>query len=96
MTEQLPLERLALWVEKRPDAVWLSQPVNGQWHDSPGRKWMSRRGAWPVSCTHSSHFILLRETWTVDNGCMTPTMKVRRNVVDHVSELDARQPLHWQ
>jgi long-chain acyl-CoA synthetase len=33
MTDQLPLERLALWVEKRPDAVWLSQPVNGQWHD---------------------------------------------------------------
>jgi len=33
MTEQLPLERLALWVEKRPDAAWLSQPVNGQWHD---------------------------------------------------------------
>jgi long-chain acyl-CoA synthetase len=32
---------------------------------------------------------------------MTPTMKIRRNVVearfvDHVSELDARQPLHWQ
>ena len=33
MDEQLPLERLALWVEKRPDAVWLSQPVDGQWHD---------------------------------------------------------------
>ncbi len=33
MNEQLPLERLALWVEKRPDAVWLSQPVDGQWHD---------------------------------------------------------------
>jgi len=32
----------------------------------------------------------------VDNGCMTPTMKIRRNVVDHVSELDTRQPLHWQ
>jgi hypothetical protein len=102
MTEQLPLERLALWVEKRPDAAWLSQPVKmGSGMTSPGRKWMSRRSAWPVSCTHSRHFILLRETWTVDNGCMTPTMKIRRNVVearfvDHVSELDTRQPLHWQ
>ncbi|EIK51400.1 AMP-dependent synthetase and ligase [Stutzerimonas stutzeri TS44] len=33
MTEQLPLERFARWVEQRPDAVWLSQPVAGQWHD---------------------------------------------------------------
>lgn len=33
MTDQLPLERLAFWVGKQPDAVWLSQPVDGQWHD---------------------------------------------------------------
>ena len=33
MTDQLPLERLARGVEKRPDAVSRSQPVNGQWHD---------------------------------------------------------------
>jgi long-chain acyl-CoA synthetase len=48
-----------------------------------------------------SHFILVREAWTVDNGCMTPTMKIRRNVLearfaDQLSELDAKQPLHWQ
>ena len=38
MDEQLPLERFALWVEKRPDAVWLRQPVNGQWHDFSWRQ----------------------------------------------------------
>ncbi|WP_372867093.1 AMP-binding protein [Pseudomonas sp.] len=48
-----------------------------------------------------SHFLLVREAWTVDNGCMTPTMKIRRNVLearfaDQLTELDARQPLHWQ
>lgn len=48
-----------------------------------------------------SHFVLVREAWTVDNGCMTPTMKIRRNVLearfaDQLSELDAKQPLHWQ
>ncbi|CAN7162813.1 AMP-binding protein [Pseudomonas sp. LjRoot71] len=48
-----------------------------------------------------SHFVLVREAWTVDNGCMTPTMKIRRNVLearfaDQLAALDARQPLHWQ
>ncbi|KFX67723.1 AMP-dependent synthetase [Pseudomonas taeanensis MS-3] len=48
-----------------------------------------------------SHFVLVREAWTVDNGCMTPTMKIRRNVlearfVDELAKLDAAQPLHWQ
>ncbi|MHA6493945.1 AMP-binding protein [Pseudomonas borbori] len=48
-----------------------------------------------------SHFVLVREPWTVDNGCMTPTMKIRRNVlearyVDELATLDASQPLHWQ
>ena len=48
-----------------------------------------------------SHFVLVSEAWTVDNGCMTPTMKIRRNVLearfaDQLSELDAKQPLHWQ
>ncbi len=48
-----------------------------------------------------SHFVVVREAWTVDNGCMTPTMKIRRNVLearfaDQLGELDARQPLHWQ
>ncbi|MDP3813610.1 AMP-binding protein [Pseudomonas sp.] len=48
-----------------------------------------------------SHFFLVREPWTVDNGCMTPTMKIRRNVLEarfaeELSKLDAKQPLHWQ
>ncbi|WP_339524526.1 AMP-binding protein [Pseudomonas sp. EA_35y_Pfl2_R111] len=48
-----------------------------------------------------SHFVLVSEAWTVDNGCMTPTMKIRRNVLearfaDQLGELDAKQPLHWQ
>ena len=48
-----------------------------------------------------SHFVLVREAWTVDNGCMTPTMKIRRNVLearfaDQLAALDAKQPLHWQ
>ncbi|WP_082629185.1 AMP-binding protein [Pseudomonas sp. TTU2014-080ASC] len=33
MTYQLPLQRLAHWVKTKPDSVWLSQPVNGLWHD---------------------------------------------------------------
>jgi long-chain acyl-CoA synthetase len=48
-----------------------------------------------------SHFVLVSEAWTVDNGCMTPTMKIRRNVLearfaDQLAALDAKQPLHWQ
>jgi long-chain acyl-CoA synthetase len=48
-----------------------------------------------------SHFLLVRDAWTVDNGCMTPTMKIRRNVLearfaDELHKLDAKQPLHWQ
>ncbi|ARU87932.1 AMP-binding protein [Pseudomonas sp. M30-35] len=48
-----------------------------------------------------SHFILVREPWTVDNGCMTPTMKIRRNVLEErfspeVLNLQAEQSLYWQ
>ncbi|HSC82351.1 MAG TPA: AMP-binding protein [Pseudomonas sp.] len=48
-----------------------------------------------------SHFVLVREPWTVDNGCMTPTMKIRRNVLESryaelVASLPARQPLVWE
>ena len=48
-----------------------------------------------------SHFVLVREPWTVDNGCMTPTMKIRRNVLEArytelVAALPARQPLVWE
>lgn len=48
-----------------------------------------------------SHFVLVREPWTVANGCMTPTMKIRRNVLEAryaewVAALPARQPLVWE
>lgn len=48
-----------------------------------------------------SHFVLVREPWTSANGCMTPTMKIRRNVLEVryaelVAALPARQPLFWQ
>ena len=48
-----------------------------------------------------SHFVLVREPWTVDNGCMTPTMKIRRNVLEAryaglVERLSADQPLLWE
>ncbi len=48
-----------------------------------------------------SHFVLVREPWTVDNGCMTPTMKIRRNVLEAryaelVERLPAHQPLLWE
>ncbi|MDH4565702.1 AMP-dependent synthetase [Pseudomonas sp. BN414] len=48
-----------------------------------------------------SHLLLVCEPWTVDNGCMTPTMKIRRNVLEAryapaVERLDARQALHWE
>ena len=48
-----------------------------------------------------SHFVLVREPWTVDNGCMTPTMKIRRNVLEAryaelIERLPAHQPLLWE
>ena len=48
-----------------------------------------------------SHFVLVREPWTIDNGCMTPTMKIRRNVLESryaglIASLPARQPLVWE
>ncbi|MDD0844223.1 AMP-binding protein [Pseudomonas sp. Gutcm_11s] len=48
-----------------------------------------------------SHLLLVRDSWTVDNGCMTPTMKIRRNVLetryaDLVAELPAEPSLHWE
>ncbi|WP_271411544.1 AMP-binding protein [Pseudomonas sp. Q1-7] len=48
-----------------------------------------------------SHLLLVREPWTVDNGCMTPTMKIRRSVLEAryastAERLDARQALHWE
>lgn len=48
-----------------------------------------------------SHFVLVREPWTVDNGCMTPTMKIRRSVLEErftpeLLNLDVEQPMHWQ
>jgi long-chain acyl-CoA synthetase len=48
-----------------------------------------------------SHFVLVREPWTPNNGCMTPTMKIRRNVLearyaDLVAALPAHQPLVWE
>ncbi|MGE8498847.1 MAG: AMP-binding protein [Pseudomonas sp.] len=59
-----------------------------------------------LNCTllpheHVSHFLLVREAWTVDNGCMTPTMKIRRNVLearfaDELDKLVRGQPVCWQ
>jgi long-chain acyl-CoA synthetase len=48
-----------------------------------------------------SHLVLVSEAWTSANGCMTPTMKIRRNVLEAryaelVAALPARQPLYWQ
>ncbi|WP_068829882.1 AMP-binding protein [Pseudomonas sp. BMS12] len=48
-----------------------------------------------------SHLLLVQDSWTVDNGCMTPTMKIRRNVLEaRYTELVARLPaetsLHWE
>jgi long-chain acyl-CoA synthetase len=48
-----------------------------------------------------SHFVMVREPWTSANGCMTPTMKIRRNVLEAryaelVAALPANQTLYWQ
>ncbi len=48
-----------------------------------------------------SHLLMVREPWTAANGCMTPTMKIRRNVLETryaelVAALPARQPLVWE
>ena len=48
-----------------------------------------------------SHLLLVQDSWTVDNGCMTPTMKIRRNVLearytDLVARLPAESSLHWE
>lgn len=38
MTAQLPLQRFNHWLTLQPDAVWLRQPINGQWHDLTWRQ----------------------------------------------------------
>ena len=38
MTVQLPLQQFAHWLAVQPDAVWLRQPINGQWHDLTWRQ----------------------------------------------------------
>lgn len=48
-----------------------------------------------------SHLLLVREAWTIDNGCMTPTMKIRRNVLEarfaeRVSVLSAGSQVVWE
>jgi long-chain acyl-CoA synthetase len=48
-----------------------------------------------------SHFILVHEAWTVDNGCMTPTMKIRRNVLEAryaeaIASLSASDAIVWE
>jgi long-chain acyl-CoA synthetase len=48
-----------------------------------------------------SHLLLVQDSWTVDNGCMTPTMKIRRNVLEAryaecVARLPAESSLHWE
>jgi long-chain acyl-CoA synthetase len=48
-----------------------------------------------------SHLLLVQDSWTVDNGCMTPTMKIRRNVLearytDLVARLPAESSMHWE
>lgn len=48
-----------------------------------------------------SHYLLVHEPWTVDNGCMTPTMKIRRNVlearyVERIGDLPAGSTIVWE
>ncbi|HDZ55339.1 hypothetical protein LCGC14_0362920 [marine sediment metagenome] len=48
-----------------------------------------------------SHYLLVSDSWNVDNGCMTPTMKIRRNVLEAryaalLSQLPTGTPIIWQ
>jgi len=48
-----------------------------------------------------SHFYLVSAAWTVDNGCMTPTMKIRRNVLEMryaevIAGLPGEQVIVWE
>ncbi|MFD3300715.1 AMP-binding protein [Aquipseudomonas alcaligenes] len=48
-----------------------------------------------------SHLLLVNESWTVDNGSLTPTLKIRRNVLEaRYAEWVARLPhqpaVHWE
>ncbi|GAB3537925.1 AMP-binding protein [Noviherbaspirillum agri] len=44
--------------------------------------------------------VILQDTWSIDNGLMTPTMKVRRSVVEqrysHVIERQTRNVISWE
>ena len=47
------------------------------------------------------HLLLVSESWTVDNGSLTPTLKIRRNVLEaRYAEWVARLPhqpaVHWE
>lgn len=48
-----------------------------------------------------SHLLLVGDSWTVDNGSLTPTLKIRRNVLEAryaqwVAGLPAQPELHWE
>ncbi len=48
-----------------------------------------------------SHLLVVRDGWTVTNGCMTPTLKIRRNVLESrytevAAGLSRKQPLYWE
>ncbi|WP_278959088.1 AMP-binding protein [Aquipseudomonas alcaligenes] len=48
-----------------------------------------------------SHLLLVSESWTVDNGSLTPTLKIRRNVLEAryaewVVRLPHQPAVHWE
>ncbi len=51
---------------------------------------------------HMQFFVVAKDVWDIDNGFLTPTMKIKRNVIDDTygpsldGWYDARQPLLWE
>ncbi|WP_154223196.1 AMP-binding protein [Marinicella rhabdoformis] len=88
---------------KQPIAVVvLSQPSSSQSASMTEKleKVLSRVNAQLESHQKLDHIIVLKEEWTIDNGLLTPTMKVKRNEIEnkysHYLDQELTENIIWE